>query len=85
VNPFVFQALNGYPPGQKYDGLVVRRRLDTRQARASRRPYRGRVFVARAVVALSLTAPALDLAAPVTTTAFMLHPFENMRQPAMRS
>lgn len=80
INIFVFYALNGYLLGREYFELVALRRLDETSARALRRAYQGSVFLSGAMIALLMTVPLLNLAAPVVATAFMVHLFESLRR-----
>jgi len=79
LNFFVFYALNGYLLGREYFELVASRRLDPRRVRELRRANSGRVFAAGVAIAVLLTVPVVNLAAPVMATAFMLHLVEGMR------
>lgn len=78
-NLILFYTLNGYLIGREYFEAVALRRLDERDARAVRRVYGGKVFVAGVVIAFLLTVPFVNLVAPVIATAFMVHLFEGIR------
>jgi uncharacterized protein involved in cysteine biosynthesis len=80
INFFVFYSLNGYLLGREYFGSVALRRLEARRAGEVWRANRGRVFVAGVIVALLLTIPLLNLAAPVIAVSFMLHLFQSVRR-----
>lgn len=80
VNVFVFGALNGYLLGREYFELVALRRLDAATARRMRRRYRGRLWVAGAVIAFLLGIPLVSWIMPVVAVAFMLHLFEGLRR-----
>lgn len=73
LNLPVWLLLNGWLIGREYAELVALRRLRRDAAAGLRRARRGRVWVAGAVVALLLTVPVLNLAAPVIGAALMTH------------
>ncbi len=79
VFPFVFYAVNGYLLGREYFELVALRRAGIAETRALRKAHRGRLFLAGLVIALVLTVPVVNLLAPVTATAVMVHLFEAWR------
>ena len=79
VFPFVFYAVNGYLLGREYFELVALRRVGNAETRALRKAHRGRLFLAGLVIALLLTVPVVNLLAPVTATAVMVHLFELWR------
>jgi uncharacterized protein involved in cysteine biosynthesis len=81
-NLFLFYGVNGYLFGREYFELVSLRRLDEPEAKRLRRRYRGRVFLAGALIAIMMTMPIVNLFAPIVATAFMLHTFEALRQRA---
>jgi uncharacterized protein involved in cysteine biosynthesis len=78
LNLLLFWGVNGYLLGREYFEVVALRRLDPAAARAMRRS-RGAAVFAGIVIALLLTVPILNLAAPVIGAAFMLHLFEAWR------
>lgn len=80
LNVFVFAALNGYLLGREYFELVALRRLDAAAAKAMRRRYRTRLWVAGAIVAFLLGIPFVNWVMPVVAVAFMLHLFEGLRR-----
>jgi uncharacterized protein involved in cysteine biosynthesis len=79
VFPFVFYAVNGYLLGREYFELVALRRAGNAETRALRKAHRGQLFLAGLVIALLLTVPVVNLLAPVTATAVMVHLFELWR------
>jgi CysZ protein len=79
VNLLLFWGVNGYLLGREYFELVALRRLDPAAARALRRSRGAAVFLAGILIALLLTVPILNLAAPVIGAAFVLHLFETWR------
>jgi CysZ protein len=78
VNFFVFLGLNGYLFGREYFEVVALRRLEPMAARALRRRFAGRVFLAGAAIAGLFAVPLVNLIAPVLATAFMLHLFQGL-------
>ncbi len=81
VFPFVFYAVNGYLLGREYFELVALRRAGNAETRALRKAHRGQLFLTGVVIALLLTVPVVNLLAPVTATAVMVHLFETWRIP----
>jgi len=79
VFPFVFYAVNGYLLGREYFELVALRRAGNAETRALRKAHRGQLFLAGLVIAVLLTVPVVNLLAPVTATAVMVHLFELWR------
>ena len=75
VFPFVFYAANGYLLGREYFELVALRRVDLQEAKRLRRENRRQIVLAGVVVALLLTVPVVNLAAPVIGVAVMVHLF----------
>jgi CysZ protein len=80
LNVFVFGTLNGYLLGREYFELVALRRLDTAEARAMWRGYRGRLFLAGLVITVLLSIPLVNWFMPVVAAAFMVHIFERLRR-----
>jgi uncharacterized protein involved in cysteine biosynthesis len=80
LNVFVFGALNGYLLGREYFELVALRRLDAAAARAMRKRYRARLWIAGAIIAFLLGIPFVNWVMPVVAVAFMLHLFEGLRR-----
>jgi uncharacterized protein involved in cysteine biosynthesis len=84
VNLLLFWSVNGYLLGREYFELVALRRLDPAAAQALRRSRAAAVFLAGTLIAVMLTVPIFNLAAPVVGAAFMLHLFEAWRSKALR-
>jgi len=82
VNLFVYYGLNGFLVGREYFVAIAQRRLDPRGAHAMWQEYRFRLVLAGAVIAVLLSLPLVNLAAPLIGVAFMLHLFEGLRRPA---
>ncbi|HZS84811.1 MAG TPA: EI24 domain-containing protein [Stellaceae bacterium] len=82
LNLLLFYGLNGWLLGREYFELVALRRLDERQLRAFWRSFWPRLVAAGMVIALLLTVPLLNLAAPLIAALFMLHLFERLRRGA---
>lgn len=76
----LFYGLNGYLFGREYFELVALRRLETPDAIRMRRRFRGRLFLAGAVIAFMMTVPVVNLFAPIVATGFMVHVFEGLRR-----
>jgi uncharacterized protein involved in cysteine biosynthesis len=73
INLFLFYGLNGYLLSREYFDLVALRRLDGVAAKALWREHRGRWFLAGVAIAILLSLPVVNLAAPLVAAAFMLH------------
>jgi CysZ protein len=80
INFLVYYLLNGYLVGREYFALVALRRVDERAARAMWRRHRGRLILAGVAIVFLLSLPLINLVAPVTAAAFMLHVFEGLRR-----
>ncbi|HEV8015010.1 MAG TPA: EI24 domain-containing protein [Stellaceae bacterium] len=80
ANVVLFFAINGYLVGREYFEAVACRRLDHGAVQAMWRRQRARLVVAGAVIALLLSIPIVNLAAPLIGVAFMLHLFERFRR-----
>jgi CysZ protein len=72
----IFLVLNGYLMGREYFELVATRHMTPRDAKALRRAWRGRVFVAGLIIAGLFSVPFLNLLAPILGAAFMMHVFK---------
>lgn len=80
INLLVYCGANGYLVGREYFELVALRRLDEATALAMWRRYRGRLVLAGAIIAFLLSVPLVNLIAPVTAAAFMLHLVQGLRR-----
>ena len=80
LNFFVFYGVNGYLLGREYFELVAVRRMQSSEARRLRRRFRGKVFLAGAIIAFLLSLPLINLVTPIIATGFMVHVFESLRQ-----
>ena len=80
INLFIYYGLNGYLVGREYFELVALRRLDGAAARAMGRRHRGLLILAGAAIVFLLSLPLVNLVAPVTAVALMLHVFERLRR-----
>ncbi len=80
LNLVLFYGLNGYLLGREFFEVVAFRRLDPAAAAALRRRFRGRVWLAGALVAFLFTLPFVNLVTPVLATALMVHQLERTRQ-----
>jgi CysZ protein len=85
INLLVYYGLNGYLVAREYFTLIALRRLDAAAANVVWRQHRLRLFLSGVVIAISLSLPIVNLAAPVWAAALMLHLFEGLRmQPSVR-
>lgn len=80
LNLVLFFGLNGYLLGREFFEVVAFRRLTPPDAAALRRRYRGRVWLAGALVTFLFTLPFINLVTPVVATALMVHQLERVRQ-----
>jgi uncharacterized protein involved in cysteine biosynthesis len=78
--PLVYYGLNGYLLGREYFELIALRRLDRAAARATWRRHRGQLLAAGVAIAVLLSLPVANLAAPLVGAALMLHLFEGLRR-----
>jgi CysZ protein len=72
----IFYALNGYILGREYFELAAFRHLPPHAARQLRKTFRGRIFVAGAIISFLLTIPVVNLFMPLIATAAMVHIFQ---------
>ena len=80
VGQVAYYGLNGWLVGREYFDQVALRRLERREALALWRAQHGAVIAAGVVIALLLSVPFVNLVAPLTGAAFMLHRFEALRR-----
>jgi CysZ protein len=78
LNLVVYYGLNGYLLSREYFEVVALRRVSEADARAMRRQYRGRIWLAGAATTFMLTIPVLNMIAPVIGTAAMVHLFQKV-------
>jgi CysZ protein len=84
VNLVLYYGLNGYLVGREYFELIALRRMEPSEMRALWQRRRGQLVLAGAVIAFLLSLPFVNLVAPLTGAAFMLHLFEGLRRRAPR-
>jgi len=72
-------AVNGYLLGREYFELVASRRMEADEARLLFRNNLGRLWLCGAVINLLFQIPLLNLTAPVTAAAFMVHVVQGLR------
>ena len=73
VSIAIFYIVNGYLLGREYAEAVLSRRLSPSQVRRWRREHAIGVWCAGAVIALGMSVPVVNFAAPVVAAAFMTH------------
>jgi CysZ protein len=71
VNLFAFLAANGYLLGREYFELAAMRYRSFEEARAMRRHFGLRIFLAGLIIAAFVAVPVLNLCTPLFATAFM--------------
>jgi CysZ protein len=76
--PLLFYALNGWLLGREYFTLVAARRLGFDGARAMRRVYSGRIWLAGCLMAMPLSVPLVNLIIPVLGVATFTHLFHRL-------
>lgn len=69
----LFYGLNGYLLSREYFEVVALRRVDPPTARALRKQYMGRLWLAGAIITFLSTVPFVNIVAPVVGTAAMTH------------
>lgn len=72
--------VNGYLLGREYFELVASRRMEAEPARLLFRNNLGKLWLCGAVINLLFQIPLLNLTAPVTATAFMVHVVQGLRR-----
>ena len=78
LNLIVFYLINGYLFSREYFELVSSRHLGPEAIGPARRRGGGRVFVSGVVIAFLMTAPLLNLLAPLVATAAMVHVYKSL-------
>lgn len=76
--PLVFWAVNGYLLGREYFSAIATRRLGKDGARALRKRYGGRIWLAGALMAAPLSIPLVNLVIPVIGAATFTHMFHRL-------
>ncbi|MES2144046.1 MAG: EI24 domain-containing protein [Pseudomonadota bacterium] len=76
--PLVFWAVNGYLLGREYFLSIATRRLGKDVARALRKRYSGRIWLAGALMAAPLSIPFVNLLIPVLGAATFTHMFHRL-------
>ena len=77
-SPLLFWGMNGYLLGREYFTLVASRRLGRDGARALRKAYSLRIWVAGVLMAAPLSIPLINLAIPVLGVATFTHMFHRL-------
>ncbi|MBP2229788.1 uncharacterized protein involved in cysteine biosynthesis [Azospirillum agricola] len=85
LNLVVFYTVNGYLLGREYFEMVAHRRMDRREARALRRSYPLKPFLAGVIIAFLSSIPFVNLLVPVVASAFMVHVLQSMTGPLRRA
>lgn len=70
---FIFWGLNGFLLGREYFTLAAMRRVGRAQAKALRKRYRGRIWLAGTLMAMPLTIPIVNLLIPILGAATFTH------------
>ena len=73
--------VNAHLIGREYFELVALRHLKPKDARVLRKDHRWRIFQAGAIIALALSIPLVNLAAPLFGVAMMVHIFKGIGRP----
>lgn len=79
-SPLLFWGMNGYLLGREYFTLVATRRLGREGARAMRKTYSLRIWVAGVLMAAPLSIPLINLAIPVLGVATFTHMFHRLNR-----
>ncbi len=85
LNLAVFYTVNGYLLGREYFEMVASRRMERRDARALRRAYPLKPFLAGVIIAFLSSIPFVNLLVPVVAAAFMVHVLHSMTGPLRRA
>jgi len=70
--------VNAYLIGREYFELVALRHLKPKDVKTLRKSHRGQIFRAGAIIALALSIPLVNLAAPLFGVAMMVHLFKGI-------
>jgi CysZ protein len=76
--PLVFWAVNGYLLGREYFSSIATRRLGKDGAKALRKRFGGRIWLAGALMAAPLSIPLVNLVIPVLGAATFTHMFHRL-------
>jgi CysZ protein len=76
--PLVFWAVNGYLLGREYFTAIAVRRMGPQGAQGLYRQFRGRIWLAGALMAVPLSLPLANLAIPVLGAATFTHMFHRL-------
>lgn len=76
--PLLFWAVNGYLLGREYFQMVATRRLGRAGAKALRKQYGGKVWVAGMLMAAPLSIPLVNLFVPVLGAATFTHLYHRL-------
>lgn len=79
-SPVVFWAINGFMLGREYFTLVATRRIGRSAAKALRKKYAGRIWLAGTLMAAPLSIPFVNLIIPVLGVATFTHIFHMLTQ-----
>ena len=76
--PLMFWAVNGYLLGREYFQTVAMRRMDRKAAKALRKQYSGKIWLAGTLMAAPLSLPFVNLLIPVLGVATFTHLFHRI-------
>jgi uncharacterized protein involved in cysteine biosynthesis len=76
--PLMFWAVNGYLLGREYFQMVAMRRLGRRGAKALRKQFSGKIWIAGILMAAPLSVPLVNLVIPVLGAATFTHLFHRL-------
>ena len=79
-SPLIFWALNGYLLGREYFQMAAARRIGHKAAKALRRQYSGRIWLAGILMAAPLSMPLVNLFIPILGAATFTHLFHQLSQ-----
>ncbi|MGB5067655.1 MAG: EI24 domain-containing protein [Albidovulum sp.] len=82
--PLMFWAVNGYLLGREYFQMVAMRHLGRQAAKALRKQFSGRVWIAGILMAAPLSVPLVNLLIPVLGAATFTHLFHRLNGSARR-
>ena len=76
--PLMFWAVNGYLLGREYFQMVAMRRLGRQGAKALRKQFSGKIWIAGILMAAPLSVPLVNLVIPVLGAATFTHLFHRL-------